>query len=107
MLIQTNVPLAYLVAQEEHVDVNLIKNNNFNNNAYSNKFGNNNDRPYPYNSGNGYGNSCGRSGMPSEERMLEIEKATKNFMQKQYEQNQLFTRTMDEQSIMLNNKPSA
>ena len=41
--------------------------------------------------------------MTSEERMLEIEKATKNFMQKQYEQNQLFTRTMDEQSAMLKN----
>jgi hypothetical protein len=29
-----NVPLASLVAQEEHVDVNFIRNNNFNNNAY-------------------------------------------------------------------------
>jgi hypothetical protein len=28
-----NVPLASLVAQEEHVDVNFIRNNNFNNNA--------------------------------------------------------------------------
>ncbi|KAK1649703.1 hypothetical protein QYE76_067508 [Lolium multiflorum] len=31
-----NVPLASLVAQEENVDVNFIKNNNFNNNAYRN-----------------------------------------------------------------------
>jgi hypothetical protein len=31
-----NVPLASLVAQEEHVDVNFIRNNNFNNNAYRN-----------------------------------------------------------------------
>jgi hypothetical protein len=33
-----NVPLASLVAKEEHVDVNFIKNNNFNNNAYRNNF---------------------------------------------------------------------
>ena len=50
-----NVPLASFVAQEEHVDVNFIKNNNFNNNAYMNNFGNNNYRPYPAN--NGYSNS--------------------------------------------------
>ncbi|KAK1647094.1 hypothetical protein QYE76_064899 [Lolium multiflorum] len=52
-----NVPLASLVAQEENVDVNFIKNNNFNNNAYRNNYGNNNYRPYPSNNGNGYGNS--------------------------------------------------
>ena len=52
-----NVPLASLVAQEEHVDVNFIKNNNFNNNAYRNNFGNNNYKPYPSNNGNAYGNS--------------------------------------------------
>src|SRR6266480_6191478 len=40
-----NVPLASLVAQEEFVDVNFIKNNNFNNNAYRNNFGSNNYRP--------------------------------------------------------------
>jgi hypothetical protein len=28
-----NIPLACLVAQEEHVDLNFIKSNNFNNNA--------------------------------------------------------------------------
>ncbi|KAK1607049.1 hypothetical protein QYE76_030722 [Lolium multiflorum] len=55
-----NVPLASLVAQEEHVDVNFIKNNNFNNNAYRNNFGNN-YRPYPSNNGNGYGNSYNNS----------------------------------------------
>jgi hypothetical protein len=33
-----NVPLASLVPQEEHVDVNFIRNNNFNNNAYRNNF---------------------------------------------------------------------
>ncbi|KAK1620468.1 hypothetical protein QYE76_025985 [Lolium multiflorum] len=55
-----NVPLASLVSQEEHVDVNFIKNNNFNNNAYRNN-SSNNYRPYPYNNGNGYGNSYGNS----------------------------------------------
>jgi hypothetical protein len=37
-----NVPLASLVAQEEHVDVNFIRNNNFKNNAYRNNFASNN-----------------------------------------------------------------
>jgi hypothetical protein len=41
-----NVPLASLVAQEEHVDVNFIRNNNFNNNAYRNNFASNNYRMY-------------------------------------------------------------
>jgi hypothetical protein len=39
--------------------------------------------------------------MPSEERFLELEKPTKNFMQMQYEQNKLFTKTMEEQSALL------
>jgi hypothetical protein len=95
-----NVPLASLVAQEEHVDVNLIRNNNFNNNAYRNNFGSNNYMPYPSNSDNGY---HGRSRLPSEERILEVERATKNFMQMQYEQNKLFTKTMEEQSALLKN----
>jgi hypothetical protein len=52
-----NVPLASLVAQEEHVDVNFIRNNNFNNSAYSNNFGSNNYMSYPPTNGNGYGNN--------------------------------------------------
>jgi hypothetical protein len=55
------VPLASLVAQKEHVDVNFIRNNNFNNNAYRNNFGSNNYRPYPSTNGNGYDNSYGNS----------------------------------------------
>jgi hypothetical protein len=51
------VPLAYLFAQKERVDVNFIRNNNFNNNAYRNNFGSNNYRPYPPTNGNSYGNS--------------------------------------------------
>jgi hypothetical protein len=31
-----NVLLASLVAQEEHVDMNFVRNNNFNNSAYRN-----------------------------------------------------------------------
>jgi hypothetical protein len=56
-----NVPLASLVAQEEHVDVNFIRNNNFNNSAYRNNVGSNNYRPHPSINGNGYGNSYGNS----------------------------------------------
>jgi hypothetical protein len=93
-----NVPLASLVAQQEHVDVNFIRNNNFNNSAYRNNFASNNYRPYPSNGDNSY---LGRPKMPSEERILEVEKATKNFMQMQYEQNRLFTKTMEEQSALL------
>ncbi|KAK1630821.1 hypothetical protein QYE76_005136 [Lolium multiflorum] len=51
-----NVPLASLVAQEENVDVNFIKSNNFNNNAYRNNSGNN-YRPYPSANSNGYGST--------------------------------------------------
>jgi hypothetical protein len=61
----SNVPLDSLVAQEEHVDVNFNRNNNFNNN----NFGSNNYMPYPSNSDNGY---HGRPRMPSEERILEV-----------------------------------
>jgi hypothetical protein len=50
-----NVPLASFVAQEEHVDVNFIRNNNFNNSAYRNNFGSNNYMSYPSTNGNGYG----------------------------------------------------
>jgi hypothetical protein len=39
--------------------------------------------------------------MPSEERILQVERATKNFMQMQYEHNKLFTKTTEEQSALL------
>ena len=35
--------------------------------------------------------------------MIEVERATKDFMQKQFEQNKIFTRMMEEQSSMLRN----
>ena len=41
--------------------------------------------------------------MPSEVRILEVERSTKNFMQMQYEQNNIFTKTMEEQSVILKN----
>jgi hypothetical protein len=63
----SNVPLASLVAQEEHVDVNFIRNNNFNNSAYNNNVGSNNYRLYPSTNGNGYGNSYSNNrGVPSD-----------------------------------------
>ena len=83
-----NVLLASLVAQEEHVDVNFIKNNNnFNNNAYRNNFGNSNYRPYPANSGNGYGNSYNNN--KSEPSDLEV--MLKNFISTQT----AFNKTVD------------
>jgi len=49
-----NVPLASLVAQEEHADVIFIRYNNFNNNAYRNNFASNNYRPFLSNGDNSY-----------------------------------------------------
>ena len=80
-----DVPLNSLVAQErEQIDVNFISRNNFNNNAYMGNFGNNN--PRPFSSNNSYSYTSKDRGMPSHERLLEIEKATKNYMHTQYEQ---------------------
>jgi hypothetical protein len=78
-----NVPLASLVAQEEHVDVNFIRNNNFNNNAYKNNFGSNNYRPYPSNNGNGYGNSYGNSYNNNRSAPSDLEVMLKDFISKQ------------------------
>src|SRR3954466_15557227 len=83
-----DVPLASLVAQEEKVDVNFIRNNNFNNNAYRNNFGSNNYRPYPSNNGNIYGNSYNNTrSAPSE-----IEVMLKDFISKQT----TFNKTVEE-----------
>jgi hypothetical protein len=77
-----NIPLASLVAQEEHVDVNFIRNNNFNNNAYRNNFGSNNYRPYPSNNGNGYGNSYGNSYNNNRSAPSDLEVMPKDFISK-------------------------
>src|SRR3954466_5040050 len=78
-----NVPLASLVAQEENVDVNFIKRNNFNNNAYRNNFGSNNYRPYPSNNSNSYGNSYGNSYSNNRNVPSELEVMLKDFINKQ------------------------
>jgi hypothetical protein len=78
-----NVPLASLVAQEEHVDVNFIRNNNFNNNAYRNNVGSNNYRPYPSTNGNGYGNSYGNSSNNNRSAPSDLEVMLKDFISKQ------------------------
>jgi hypothetical protein len=78
-----NVPLASLVAHEEHVDVNFIRNNNFNNNAYRNNFANNNYRPYPYTNDNGYGNSYGNSSNNTRGTPSKLEVMLKDFIGKQ------------------------
>ena len=79
----SNIPLSSLVAQEEHVDVNFIKSNNFNNNAYRNNFGNNNYRPYPSNNGNAYGNSYGNSYSNNRSASSDLEVMLKDFISKQ------------------------
>jgi hypothetical protein len=78
-----NIPLASLVAQEEHVDVNFNRNNNFNNNAYRNNFASNNYRPYPSTNGNGYGNSYGNSSNNSRAAPSELEVMLNDFIGKQ------------------------
>jgi hypothetical protein len=75
-----NVPLVSLVAQEEHVDVNFIRNNNFNNSAYRNNFARNNYRPYPSTNGNGYGNSYGNSSNNTRGALSELEVMLKDFI---------------------------
>jgi hypothetical protein len=78
-----NVPLASLVAQVEHVDVNFIRNNNFNNSAYRNNFVRNNYRPYPSTNGNGYGNSFGNSSNNTRGAPYELEVMLKDFIGKE------------------------
>jgi hypothetical protein len=77
-----NVPLASLVAQEEHVDVNFIRNNNFNS-AYKNNFGSNNYRPYPSTNGNGCGNSYGNCSNNNRSALSDLEIILKDFINKQ------------------------
>jgi hypothetical protein len=75
--------LASLVAQEEHVDVNFIRNNNFNNSAYRNNFASNNYRPYPSTNSNGYGNSYGNSSNNTRGAPFDLEVMLKDFISKQ------------------------
>src|SRR3954462_5774007 len=91
-LYPNSVPLASLVAQEEQVDVNFIRNNNFKDNAYRNNFGsNNNYRPYPPNNGNSYGRSYNNArSAPSE-----LEVMLKDFIGKQT----AFNKTVEEKLL--------
>src|SRR3954465_5224343 len=102
-----DVPLNSLVAQEQ-VDVNFVSRKNFNNNAYRSNFGNKNPRPFPTNNyGNGNSNSYSQNyrerDLPSYEKLIEIEKATKSYMHTQFEQNKAFSRQLDEHSYILQN----
>src|SRR4051812_23008978 len=102
-----DVPLNSLVAQEQ-VDVNFISRNNFNNNAYRSNFGSNNPRPFPSNNyGNNNSNSYNQNyrarDLPSYEKLIEIEKATKSYMHTQFEQNKAFSRQLNEHSSILQN----
>src|SRR3954464_15043817 len=101
-----DVPLNSLVAQEQ-VDVNFVSRNNFNNNSYRSNFGSNNPRPFPSNYGNGNSNSYSQNyrerELPSYEKLIEIEKATKSYMHTQFEQNKAFSRQLDEHSSILQN----
>src|SRR3954468_12121281 len=102
-----DVPLNSLVAQEQ-IDVNFISRSNFNNNAYRSNFGSNNPRPFPSNNyGNGNSNSYNQTyrerDLPSYEKLIEIEKATKSYMHTQFEQNKAFSRQLDEHSSILQN----
>jgi hypothetical protein len=79
----SNIPLGSLVAQEEHVDINFIRNNNFNNSAYRNNFASNNYRSYPSTNGNGYGNSYGNSSNNNRGAPSNLEVMLKDFISKQ------------------------
>jgi len=78
-----NIPLSSLVSQEEQVDVNFIKSNNFNNNAYRNNLGNNRYMPYPSNNNNAYGNSYGNSYSNNRSATSDLEVMLKDFINKQ------------------------
>src|ERR1044071_9370001 len=106
-----DVPINSLVAQEQ-VDVNFVSRNNFNNNSYRSNFGSNNPRPFPSNNygnntyptiNNSYSQNYRERDLPSFEKLIEIEKATKSYMHTQFEQNKAFSRQLDEHSSILKN----
>jgi hypothetical protein len=98
-----NVPLASLVAQEEHVDVNFIKNKNFNNSAYRNNVGSNNYRPYPSTNGNGYGNSYGNSYNNNRSAPSDLEVMLKDFISKQTAFNKSIEEKFDKIDALVSN----
>jgi hypothetical protein len=94
------VPLASLVAHEENVDVNFIRNNNFNNNAYRNNFASNNYRPYPSTHGNGYSNSYGNSSDNTRDTPSDLEVMLKDFIGKQTAFNKSVEEKLDKIDIL-------
>src|ERR1041385_6224155 len=105
-----DVPLNSLVAQEQ-VDVNFISRNNFNSNSYKGNFASN-PRPFPSNYGNNntypsnnnsYGQTYKERDLPSYEKLVEIEKATRIYVHTQFEQNKTFSRQLGEHTSILQN----
>src|ERR1041385_4215899 len=104
-----DVPLNSLVAQEQ-VDVNFIARNNFNNNSYRGNFASN-PRPFPsnygnnntYPSNNSYSPAYTKRDIPSYEKLIEIEKDTKNYMHTQFEQNKAFSKKIGKHTAILQN----
>src|ERR1041385_5000558 len=104
-----DVPLNYLVAQEK-VDVNFIARNNFNNKAYRGNFASN-PTPFPsnygnnntYPSNNSYNPAYTKRDLPSYEKLVEIEKSTKNYMHTQFEQNKSFSKQIGEHTAIMQN----
>jgi hypothetical protein len=66
-----------------HIDVNFIRNKNFNNSAFRNNFASNNYRSYPSTNGNGYVNSYGNSSNNTRGAPSELEVMLKAFIGKQ------------------------
>jgi hypothetical protein len=92
--------LASLVAQEEHVDVNFIRNNNFNNSAHRNNFASNNYMMYPSTNGNGYGNSYGNSSNNTRGTSSKLEVMLKDFIGKQTAFNKSVEEKLDKIDIL-------
>ena len=95
-----NVPLNSLVSNEnDQNDVNFISRNNFNNNAYKNNFGGNNNRSYPNNSGNLYRNSYGNAYSNPKSSTSDLENMLKEFITSQKD----FNKIVDERLAKLDN----
>jgi hypothetical protein len=100
LILILNVPSASMVAQEEHVDVNFIRNNNFNNNAYRNNFASNNYRLYPSTNGNGYGKSYGNSSNNTRGAPSNLEVMLKDFISKKIAFNKFVEEKLDKIDVL-------
>ena len=89
-----DVTFSTLIEQNsDAIDVNFISRNNFNNNAYRGNF---NPRPFPSNSSNNYGNSCGNpsynNNNNNNRNISDLENNIKEFINTQ----KVFNATMEE-----------